>query len=82
MEDTIQVRRTRWKGSFRDWASRVQSGYSRQCPDCEVIIFFEEGAIDRNVQRAIRDAKRLRRQLRAAEEIRPSEPRRTYVHRR
>jgi hypothetical protein len=82
VEDTVQVRCTKCKGSFRDRARRLQSGYSRQCPNCEVIIFFEEGAIDRNVQVALRDAKRLRRALRAADEIRPSAPRREYVHRR
>lgn len=82
MEDTIQVRCTKCKGSFRDRARRVQSGYSRQCPNCEVIIFFEEGAIDRNVQLALRNAKRLRREIRAADEIRPSSPARVYVHRR
>lgn len=81
MEDSVQIRCTRCKSSFRDRARRVQSGYSRQCPNCEVIIFFEDGAVDRNVQRAVRDAKRIRRELRAAEEIRPSAPR-VYVHRR
>ncbi len=82
MEDTIQVRCTRCKGSFRDRARRVQSGYSRQCPNCEVIIFFEEDAIDRNVKVALRDAKRLRRALREADEVRPTAPRREYVHSR
>lgn len=82
VDDTIQVRCTKCKGSFRDRARRVQSGYSRQCPNCEVIIFFEEGAIDRNVQLALRNAKRLRRELRAADEIRPSSAPRVYVHRR
>ena len=83
MGDKALTRCTKCKGSFRDRARRVQSGYSRQCPNCEVIIFFEEGAIDRNVQLALRDAKRLRRALREADEIRPSAaPRREYVHRR
>jgi hypothetical protein len=81
VEDTVQVRCSKCRGSFRDRARRIQSGYSRQCPNCEVIIFFEEGTIDRNVQRAIRDARRLRRALRVADEIRPSAPR-EYVHRR
>lgn len=82
MEDSVQIRCTKCKGSFRDRARRVQSGYSRQCPNCEVLIFFEEGAIDRNVQRALIDAKRLRSALRAAEqEIRPSGPR-VFAHRR
>jgi DNA-directed RNA polymerase subunit RPC12/RpoP len=57
MDDTVQVRCMRCKGSVREGASRIQSGYSRQCPNCEVIIFFEEGAIDRNNVRAIRDVK-------------------------
>ena len=81
MEDSVQIRCTKCKGSFRDRARQVQSGYSRQCPNCEVLIFFEEGAIDRNVQRALIDAKRLRRALRAEEEIRPAAPS-VFVHRR
>ena len=81
MEDTVQVRCTKCKGSFRDRARRIQSGYSRQCPNCEVIIFFEEGAIDRNVQRAIRDAKRSHRVLQVQYVIDPSAPFQ-YVHRR
>jgi hypothetical protein len=82
VEDTVQVRCTKCKGSFRDRARRLQSGYSRQCPNCEVVLFFEEGTMDRNIQRAMRDARRLRREIRLADEVRPSAPRREYVHRR
>ena len=81
MEDSVQICCTKCKGSFRDRARRVQSGYSRQCPVCEVLIFFEDGAIDRNVQRALIDARRLRRALRAEDEIRPLAPR-VFAHRR
>jgi NAD-dependent SIR2 family protein deacetylase len=81
VEDTVQVRCTKCKGSFRDRARRIQNGYSRQCPNCEVILFFEEGTMDRTIQRAIRDARQLRRALRVADEIRLSAPR-EYVHRR
>jgi hypothetical protein len=81
VEDTVQVRCTKCNGSFRDRARRIQNGYSRQCPNCEVILFFEEGTMDRNIQRAIRDARPLRRALRVADEIRLSAPR-EYVHRR
>lgn len=41
------------------------SGYSKQCPRCEVMIFFEDGAMDKNVARALLDAKQLRRALSA-----------------
>jgi hypothetical protein len=70
MDDTVQIRCHRCKATFRDKARRVQSGYSRQCPSCETILFFEESAIDRNVQRALREAKHLRTALREEELVR------------
>jgi hypothetical protein len=42
----------------------VQSGYSRQCPNCEVIIFFEEDSFNKEVQLAMKEAKKVRRALR------------------
>jgi len=63
MDDSVQIRCTRCKSEFRDRAHRIQSGYSRQCPNCEAVIFFEEGSVDRNIQRALLVARRLRRAL-------------------
>jgi hypothetical protein len=67
MDDTVQIRCQRCKGTFRDKARRVQSGYSRQCVTCETMLFFEESSIDRNVQRTLREAKRVRKALREEE---------------
>jgi DNA-directed RNA polymerase subunit RPC12/RpoP len=64
MDDSVQIRCTRCKSTFRDRARRLQPGYSRQCPNCEVIIFFEESSADKNVQTALLEARRLRRVLR------------------
>ena len=50
----------------------MQPGYARQCPNCEVVIFFEESVSDKNVQRALLTARRLRRVLREQEEVRPA----------
>jgi hypothetical protein len=47
----------------------VQPGYSRQCPGCEVVIFFEESSSDKNVHKALLEARRLRRVLREAEGV-------------
>ena len=66
MDDTIQIRCTKCKSQFRDRARRVQAGYSRQCPQCEVLIFFEESSSDKNVQRALLEARRARRALQQA----------------
>jgi DNA-directed RNA polymerase subunit RPC12/RpoP len=60
MDDTVQIRCTRCKSQFRDRARRVHAGYSRQCPQCEVLIFFEESSADKNVQRALLEARRMR----------------------
>jgi hypothetical protein len=47
----------------------VQSGYSRQCPTCEVIIFFEDHVQDENVKAALSAARNLRRALKEAEGV-------------
>jgi hypothetical protein len=72
MDDSVQIRCTRCKSTFRDRAQRVQPGYSRQCPNCEVIIFFEESSSDKNVQTTLLAARRLHLVLREQEGVRPA----------
>jgi DNA-directed RNA polymerase subunit RPC12/RpoP len=72
MDDSVQIHCTRCKSTFRDRAKRLQPGYARQCPNCEVVIFFEESASDKNVKRALLSARRLRRVLREQDEIMPA----------
>ena len=72
MDDSVQIRCTRCKSTFRDRARRVQPGYSRQCPNCEVIIFFEESSSDKNVKATLLAARRIRRLLREQEGIKPA----------
>ena len=81
MSDSVQIHCTRCKSTFRDRAKRLQPGYSRQCPRCECIVFFEDSTNDKGIQRALLDAKRLRRALREAEEVgRPAS--KPFVYRR
>ena len=67
MLDSVQVKCTRCKTVFRERARRMQSGYSRQCPCCEVVLFFEEDSHDTNMKRAMRSARQMRRELRELE---------------
>ena len=67
VDDTVQVRCTRCKSKFRDKARRVRSGYSRQCPACECLVFFEEGSPNKDIQEALREAERVRKALRDEE---------------
>jgi DNA-directed RNA polymerase subunit RPC12/RpoP len=72
MPDSVQINCTRCKSTFRDRAKRLQPGYARQCPNCEIVIFFEESSSDKNVQKALLSARRLRRVLREQDEIKPT----------
>ena len=69
MEDSVQIRCTRCKNIFRDRAKRLQNGYSRQCPSCEIVLFFDEDSHDSNIKRAMRTARRARKELRESEGV-------------
>ncbi|UGY14652.1 Zn-ribbon domain-containing protein [Bradyrhizobium septentrionale] len=71
MEDSVQVRCTRCKNFFRDRARRLQNGYTRQCPSCEIVLFFDEDSADSNIKRAMRLARRARKELRESEAVNP-----------
>jgi predicted nucleic acid-binding Zn-ribbon protein len=66
-DDTVQIRCSGCKSQFRDKARRILSGYSRQCPSCERIIFFEDGSPNKNIDEAFREAARVRKALREEE---------------
>lgn len=67
MDDTVQIGCSRCKSKFRDKARRVLSGYSRQCPSCECMVFFEDGSPNKNIHEALREAARVRKALRQEE---------------
>ena len=68
MDDSVQVRCTRCKSVFRERARRLQNGYSRQCPTCEVVLFFDEDSPNADVRRMMRNARLTRKRLRDEEE--------------
>lgn len=71
---SVQIQCTRCKGVFRDRAGRLQDGYTRQCPGCEVVLFFAEDSQHPFIKRAMRDARKVRKELREAEAVRISTP--------
>jgi len=66
-EDTVQICCSKCKSKFRDKARRVLNGYSRQCPSCECMIFFEDGSPNKDIHEALREAARVRKALRQEE---------------
>ncbi len=67
MDDSVPVRCTRCKSVFRERARRLQNGYSRQCPTCEVVLFFDEDSPSADVRRMMRAARAMRKRLREGE---------------
>lgn len=67
MDDSVQVNCTRCKNVFRERATRLQNGYSRQCPCCEVLLFFDEDSQNPGIKRAMRTARNIRKELREVE---------------
>jgi late competence protein required for DNA uptake (superfamily II DNA/RNA helicase) len=67
LDDSVQIRCHRCKGTFREKARRLQSGYSRQCISCETMLFFDDASADKNIQRTLREARKIRKALREAE---------------
>jgi hypothetical protein len=71
IDDTIQIFCPKCRSKFRDRARRIVSGYSRQCPSCERVIFFEGGPRI-EIREALSEAKRVREAMRdekAAEKV-------------
>ena len=73
MDDSIQIRCPRCNSSFRDRARRIRSGYTRECPRCNVLIFFESESHEDNIKRALKAAHRMRRLLAEADEVKPKD---------
>ena len=74
IDETIQVRCSRCKDKFRDRARRVRDGYSRQCPSCERMLFFIDGSPNKDIHDALRQAERVRKLLRQAEDEKALRP--------
>jgi hypothetical protein len=74
MDDSVQVRCSRCKSVFRERARRLQNGYSRQCPTCEVVLFFDEDSANADIKRAMKTARSMRKQLREEEEANLAAP--------
>lgn len=70
-DDSVQVSCHRCRSVFRERARRLQNGYSRQCPTCEIVLFFDEDSQDQAVRRVMKNARQVRAALRAAEAEQP-----------
>jgi predicted nucleic acid-binding Zn-ribbon protein len=63
MDDSVKVKCTRCSSTFRDRAGRLRDGYSRECPNCNVLLFFDSESPDPNIRKALTEARRVRNLL-------------------
>jgi hypothetical protein len=68
----VQIQCSRCKTVFRDNARRLQDGYSRQCPCCEVVLFFAEDSPNPQVKLAMKRERKVRKELHEAAAARAS----------
>ncbi|MBR1086202.1 hypothetical protein JQ621_01790 [Bradyrhizobium manausense] len=71
---SVQIQCTRCKTMFRDRAGRLQDGYSRQCPSCEVVLFFADDSPHPFIKRALKSARKVRKEQREADTFRITAP--------
>jgi DNA-directed RNA polymerase subunit RPC12/RpoP len=81
MDDSVQIRCSRCNANFRDRARRIQNGYARECPNCNVLIFFEGESHDEHIKRALKAAHKMRRAPAAAEGEKPAAKQAPTYHR-
>ena len=63
LDDSVKVKCTRCSSTFRDRAGKLRDGYSRECPNCNVLIFFDSESSDASVRKALTEARRVRNLL-------------------
>ena len=61
MDQTVQVTCPRCQARFREQARKLVDGFSRQCPNCEAVIFFNEDSPIPQISGAFKAANAVRR---------------------
>ena len=65
MDQTVQITCPKCRARFREQARKLIDGFSRECPTCETVIFFNEGSTTLQIKSAMNIASAVRRALRA-----------------
>ena len=66
IDDKVRIKCTRCSQIFRDRAQRVRPGYQTNCQHCNRLITFDPTVEDRNVRKALANAREIRRELESA----------------
>jgi predicted nucleic acid-binding Zn-ribbon protein len=66
LDEKIRIKCTKCSQVFRERAQRVRNGFQTNCPHCNRLITFDSTAEDRNIRKALSNAKELRLAIEAS----------------
>ena len=66
LDDKIKIKCSKCSQIFRERAQKVRNGFQVNCHHCNRLITFDMSAEDRNVRKALHNAKELRLALEAS----------------
>jgi hypothetical protein len=66
IDEKIRIKCTKCSQIFRERAQRVREGFQTNCPHCNRLITFDSTADDRNIRKALLNAKELRLMIEAS----------------
>jgi DNA-directed RNA polymerase subunit RPC12/RpoP len=64
-DDKIKIKCTKCSQIFRERAQKVRNGFQTNCQHCNRLITFDTSSEDKNIRRALLNAKELRMLLEA-----------------
>jgi DNA-directed RNA polymerase subunit RPC12/RpoP len=65
IDDKVKIICFKCSMMFRERAQRIRNGLQMRCPHCFKLLTFDSGTDDRNIRRAIRNARDVRITLEA-----------------
>jgi len=65
-DEKIKIKCPKCTMVFRERAQKVRNGFQTNCPHCNRLITFDTSSEDKNIRRALMNAKELRIALEAA----------------
>ena len=66
IDEKIKIKCTKCSQIFRERAQRVREGFQTNCPHCNRLITFDMTVDDRNIRKALMNAKELRLAIEAS----------------
>ena len=65
IDEKVKIKCTKCLQMFREWAKHIRNGFQTNCQHCNRLITFDSSSEDRNIRRALTNAKEVRMAIEA-----------------